>query len=172
MKSVKLADNELAQMRVFYEQELEKTLHRLEHITTRLERLGGDAPQIAINIANVGAVAAGSNGSATAAAPASKSRKRPGPKSVWGNFIIKRLRQVNRPITYDQMVLDAIAFMKIPDDKHKNARQSIINSAFRLRNVHKKIETVSKKGKRGKYLCLRQWFDTDGQLKKEYVSML
>ena len=74
--------------------------------------------------------------------------KKRGPKSVWGNFILRRLRQCDRPLSYSELVRDAMVLNNIPADREKNAKASVLNAAFRLRNTLKKIDTVGLPGKK------------------------
>ena len=83
-----------------------------------------------------------------------KAPKKRGPKSVWGAFIVKRLRARNRPMSYDELIADAMSIHKIPDERHASAKASILNSAFRLRTVHGKIVTVGRPGKKDKLVVL------------------
>ena len=49
MKTLKLPDTDHAEMRQFYEEELDKTLRRLQHIKSILEKIGtGQSVQIQI----------------------------------------------------------------------------------------------------------------------------
>jgi hypothetical protein len=50
------------------------------------------------------------------------------------------------------------------------ARASILNSAFRLRTVHGKIETVGRAGRKEKLIVLTKWLQEDGALKPDYAK--
>jgi hypothetical protein len=96
-----------------------------------------------------------------------RSKKR-GPKSVWGNFILRRLRQADRPVSYAEMIRDAMVLHNLPESKRKNARASILNAAFRLRAIHEKIDTVGEDGKKEKYLVMSKWLDENKSLLAPY----
>ncbi|MGB1481619.1 MAG: hypothetical protein ACPG66_09640 [Flavobacteriales bacterium] len=97
--------------------------------------------------------------------------KKRGPKSVWGAFIQKRLRARNRPMSYEELIDDAMSIYKIPENRKESAKASILNSAFRLRTVHGKIVTLGRPGKRDKMVVLTKWLDKGGALKPEYAQV-
>ena len=95
--------------------------------------------------------------------------KKRGPKSVWGTFIIKRLRARNKPLNYSDLIDDAMAIHKISDDRQDNAKASILNAAFRLRTKEGRIVTVGRNGRKEKLLVLTKWLQEDGTLQAEYA---
>ena len=137
-------------MKRFYEQERGRLSGQLAHVEEMLVKLTGQplSPRRAI---------------AASGLSSSKQRKR-GPKSVWGNFIVKRLRARNRPMTYRELIDDAMAIHHLGPEREASARASILNSAFRLRTVHGRVETIGRAGKKEKYLVLTKWLDQDGML--------
>ena len=94
--------------------------------------------------------------------------KKRGPKSVWGDFILTRLRARNRPMSYDELITDAMSIRKIPETHKKSAKASILNASFRLRTIHGKITTVGRAGKKDKMVVLIKWLQDDGSLKPEH----
>lgn len=141
-------------MKLFYKQEYEQTAARLLHITTTLKRLGVEIPEA---------------GSANTAEPQNKKRKKPGRKSTWELVIMKRMRQLDKPVTYDQLTDEVMAFTRIPPEKRSSTKQAVVNVVFRLRNRDHKLDTFSL-GKREKYIALKNWFDAPGKIKKEYAA--
>ena len=81
-----------------------------------------------------------------------------------------RLRARQKPMSYEELIDDAISINKIPESGHKATRASILNSAFRLRTVHGKIVTVGRKGKKEKLLVLTKWLDEKGILTDPYAK--
>ncbi len=160
----------------FYEEELVKTVSRLEHIKKMLEKLAPGAVTIDVQVKNDLKIAGKTKTTSVRKSPAtpkkSKRKKKPGPKAIWGNYIIKRLRQLDRPITYTELIQDALLFFKLPVSKKEVVRQAIMNSAFRLRNKQGKVTTFRKKGSKEKYIGLKKWFDKDGQLLPEYQKKI
>ncbi len=144
------SQKELQDMKRFYEQERGRLLGQLAHVEEMLVKLTGQ-PLASRRVA------------ATTTLTGSKQRKR-GPKSVWGNFIVKRLRARNRPMTYKELIDDAMAIHRLGPDREASARASILNSAFRLRTVHGRVETIGRAGKKEKFLVLTKWLDQDGML--------
>jgi hypothetical protein len=149
---MEFSQKELQDMKRFYEQERGRLIGQLAHVEEMLVRLTGE-PLPARRSVSI-------HSGAT-------QRKR-GPKSVWGNFIIKRLRARNRPMTYKELIDDAMSIYKLSPDQEGSARASILNSAFRLRTVHGKLETVGRAGKKEKFLILTKWLDNDGMLISPY----
>lgn len=171
---VALSRQELDEMRLAYEQEYVKLKHRLEHVSGVLDRIGSD---VIGTSAPKQRVASGRTRPETSEEKKGrKRRKKRGPKSIWGNFILRRLRQADRPISYAEMIRDAMVLHNLPEAKRKNARASILNSSFRLRAIHGKIDTVGEEGKKEKFLVLSKWLDENGKLvapyDEKYADML
>jgi hypothetical protein len=177
-KKIQFSDRELQNIRGFYEQERIQLSARLQHVEDVLSKLdGGSREQTAVATAEV-----------TATAPARLKPGRPrkmvlpeeakakkagrpkkrGPKSVWGNFILRRLRQCDRPLSYSELVRDAMVMHNLPNAKEKNAKASILNAAFRLRTHLGKVDTVGLPGKKEKFLVLTSWLESEGKLKAPY----
>ena len=146
--------NELQEMKRFYSSERSRLLGQLDHVETMLSKLTGTPlPQ--------------RRGRGAGSFSAVLQKKR-GPKSIWGDFIIKRLRARNRPMTYTELIEDAMAIHHLPAEKEASTRASILNSAFRLRSVHGRVETIGRTGKKERYLILTKWLDADGMLVHPY----
>ena len=67
-------------------------------------------------------------------------------------------------MTYKELIDDAMAIHHLGPERESSARASILNSAFRLRTVHGRVETIGRAGKKEKYLVLTKWLDQDGML--------
>ncbi|MGB1076111.1 MAG: hypothetical protein ACPGYK_07970 [Flavobacteriales bacterium] len=142
-------------MKRFYETERGRLIGQLMHVEQMLEKITGSplSPRQLMK------------GYATR--PTNRPKKR-GPKSIWGNFIVKRLRGRNRPMTYRELIDDAMSIHHLPAEKEGSVRASILNSAFRLRTVHGRVETIGRAGRKEKFLVLTNWLDDDGMLKMPY----
>jgi hypothetical protein len=152
--SMEFDQNELQEMKRFYSGERSRLIGQLNHVEAMLSKLTGSPlpprrGRGAGSLATVG-------------------HKKRGPKSIWGDFIIKRLRARNRPMTYSELIEDAMAIHHLAPDKEASTRASILNSAFRLRSVHGRVETIGRSGKKEKYLILTKWLDSDGMLTHPY----
>ena len=176
--TVTLGASELQQIKSFYEQERIQLAAKLRHVDEVIARLGGSSMAVAeaAPVAPAAAPAKRGPGRPRKAAVDTKAKKsgRPkkrGPKSVWGNFILRRLRQCDRPLSYSELVRDAMVLNNIPADREKNAKASVLNAAFRLRNTLKKIDTVGLPGKKEKFLVLTSWVASEGKLKAPYDKL-
>ena len=189
-KSTTLEASELQQIRSFYEQERIQLVAKLHHVDHIIAKLGGVVSGVVpVAIPDVTAVPAVSPEPAAApkvkrgpgrprkseatVAPAKKAGrpKKRGPKSVWGNFILRRLRQCDRPLSYGELIRDAMVLNNLPQEKEKNAKSSVLNAAFRLRNTLGKVDTVGLPGKKEKFLVLTSWKSEDGSLKAPYQEL-
>jgi len=182
MISIKLNDTEIAEMKQFYQEEFNKTLRRLQHIKKVLEKLGDNQQHIEIKVEQL-APTETDNISTPQEKPAildqepeeeltvTKRKRKSGPKSIWEPLILKRMRQLNRPLSYDELTQEIMVFAKIPAEKRLTVKQAITNVIFRLRNRDKKLDTFSM-GSREKYIALKSWFDDNGDIKKEYKQFL
>lgn len=158
---MKFSNKDLAEMKDFYLEEYEKTAYRLEHIRNILSRIDPDFKgEVPVNVSSI----------ATTKVKKTRTtrKKKPGPKAIWGNYILKRLRQLDKPVTYTEIIKDAMLYFKLGDEKEKAVRQAIMNSAFRLRNKQGKIDTYRKPGSKEKYVGLKKWFNKEGSLLPEY----
>ncbi len=185
--SVQFKDSELQIIRSFYEQEKFQLLSRLQHVEQVLSRMDGGTKAITDGITKPAM--------AVPAVPAQPVRRKPGrprktevvvesktkkagrpkkrgPKSVWGNFILRRLRQCDRPLSYTELVEHAMVMNNLPESKMKNTKASVLNAAFRLRTHLNKIDTVGLPGKKERFLVLKSWMDAAGGLKAPYNKML
>ncbi len=183
--SVQFKDQELKYIRSFYEQERFQLLSRLQHVDQVLSRLSGgqgaitdgrgsmDIP-VVTNAAPLPKRKPGRprkepvEAEAKAAVKKAGRPKKRGPKSVWGNFILRRLRQCDRPLSYAELVRDAMVMHNLPATKEKNAKASILNAAFRLRTHLSKVDTVGLPGKKERFLVLSSWMVEGGGLKPSY----
>lgn len=175
MKTIKLPETDYAGMRRFYQEELDKTLKRLQHIQSVLAQLGDTSVVIDKAILNVTAPDAntfiGETEKNVSAKPKRKYRKKAGRKALWGPIILKRMKQLNRPLTYDELTDEIMTFSNLAPQKREATKQAIINVTFRLRTKEKKVNTFSN-GSRIKYLALNQWFDENGEISEVYRRML
>ena len=146
--------DELQDMKRFYSGERARLMGQLDHVESMLAKLTG-TPLPPRRGRGAGAMSA-------------VLQKKRGPKSIWGSFIIKRLRARNRPMTYTELIEDEMAIHHLPAEKEGSTRASILNSAFRLRSVHGRLETIGRTGKKERYLILTKWLDSDGMLVHPY----
>jgi hypothetical protein len=181
---IKVADTDLSDMRQFYEEELNKTVRRLKHIKSVLDQLGGSGHSIEIQVSSTlpntqhstsrGPGRPPKNGvtriSDTAVAKTKRHKKR-GRKSLWETIILKRMQQLNKPLTYDELTEEVMSLSRLPESKRVSTKQAVINVTFRLRNRDKKLDTFSM-GSREKYLGLSPWFEKTGEIKPEYASKI
>jgi hypothetical protein len=156
MRSLRLTEKELLNMKQFYENELEDTMNKLQHIKKVLKKLGAVVPDIDVSTKGTGQT---------------KLSKR-GRKSKWGAFVKDKLKETQTPMTYEQLVDVAMKEFKIQESKRANTRQAIISSAYRLRNLYGELKTFAMKGSRIKFVALPDWFNTNGRIKNEFSSRI
>ncbi|MFO7933044.1 MAG: hypothetical protein R6U78_03075 [Bacteroidales bacterium] len=180
METIRLPDSELSEMKQFYVEEYERTQKRLEHIKNVLGRMGIKETDLENGMAGIRAEIEGKAKPArgkpaekkgTGVGTARKTKKKKGRKSKWELLIMKRLRQLDRPVTYDELTDEIMTFSKLPESKRKSTKQAVVNVIFRLRNRDQKLDTFSI-GTREKYIALKGWFDEPGKIKKEYADKI
>ncbi|MFO7671810.1 MAG: hypothetical protein R6W31_19280 [Bacteroidales bacterium] len=166
MKTLQIPDNELNEMKQFYLEEYEKANARILHITQVLNRLNVEIPAgVAFEPPLKGTAGIISD-------PLKKeigTKKKPGKKSKWELMVMKRMRQMDKPVTYDQLTDEIMSFNKISPQKRTSTKQAVVNVVFRLRNRDHKLDTFSM-GTREKYIALKNWFDSPGKIRKEYAA--
>lgn len=171
MNTLKLSTEEREAMRSFYQEERSKILSRLNHVQGMLEKIGDKSMNIEINLSGDAPAKfeAEETVTRTESQPKTRKGKKRGPKSVWGSFILKRLQQLDKPMTYNELVDEAMVFFKLSETKRQTVVNAINNSAFRLRKNSERIDTFSAGG-REKYVALTSWFDESGKINKEYLK--
>jgi hypothetical protein len=156
MKSIQISDDEHVEMKKFYLEEYEKATSRLAHITAVLKRLGIEKP------AEEGLTLASTIKRSTP-------KKKPGRKSKWDLIVMKRMRQLDKPVTYEQLTDEIMSFGNMQAEKRTSTKQAVVNVVFRLRNRDHKLDTFSM-GTKEKYIALKSWFEAPGKIRKEYAA--
>ncbi len=191
MDLLKLEEAELLEMRRFYEEELEKTLKRMQHLKGVLDKLGGNFQSIQIIVNQSAEVATAELPVTTVSEELNieegvsdeqekteeetktrkKRKKKTGPKPFWEDAIMDTLRETGKPLTYEELTDHIQASQNFSDDKRTATKQAITNVVFRLRQRGVKLSTFSA-GKKEKYVALKRWFEKDGGIKEEFLNMV
>ncbi len=161
-----LTDEELTELKKSYEKEYIELSRRLEYLRSMLTKAGSTIVKGGVEERQKRLPR---EGTGKRTLPGPRQPKRRGPRSVWGDFIVQRLRKLDRPMSYAEMLEDAMEMHSIPKERRENAKGSILNSAFRLRKTHRAIETVSVPGRKEKFIVLTSWLKSDGNLKATYL---
>jgi hypothetical protein len=167
METFKLPQEELSDMIQFYQEEFDRTARRLIHTASILKRLGVKVPEISVPALQIAATLPDTAGSADQEKP--KTDQKPGRKSKWELLVMKRMRQLEKPVTYEELTDEILTFLKLGPEKRKSTKQAVVNVVFRLRNRDQKLDTFSV-GTKEKYIALKSWFESPGKIKKEYAS--
>lgn len=182
MDTSKFQETELAEMRQLYQEELDKTLKRLAHIKGVLEKLGVKEQVIKIEVNTVETDIAQSkpvpvNIPAEKVVSANpivkrKRKKTTATKSVWEDLLVKRLRALGKPLTYDQITDEVMLFGKIESKDRETIKKTLLNVITRLRRQKKKVDAYYPAGTKDRFIGLKRWFESPGELKPEYKSLL
>lgn len=164
--SVQFSEADFVEMRKFYEAELVNTMARYRHLKSVLEKLGTQVPEMPAAESSTAAPIA--KGSAPATKAKRKRKGKRGRKSIWGDFILRSLKKLDRPMLYSEIVRSAQIEFNIKDEKLKELKAAINQSAFRLRTIHGKIDTIGEAGKKEKHIALKSWYDEKGKLLPQY----
>lgn len=161
---MKLSNQAAQIVKLHYSAEYHKTLKYLKELKQVLEELKdidipvgeNDIPQVIL--ANQEFINNKSNARAlTPKRPYKKRAKKRGRKSKWGDFILKRLRAVNRPLTYDELANHAQVSLTLPSEEYDKTRRALVGAVFQLRNKQNKVKTFPKSNSRDKYVLLIKW---------------
>ena len=109
MKEILLSQEELNVMRHAYEKEYIELSRRVEHLKSVLGKLGSDLPLTTEPVS----IAAPAPVKVAKATKKRGRKKKRGPKSVWGDFIVNRLKSVDRPMSYEEMLKDALVLKNV-----------------------------------------------------------
>ncbi len=115
-ETIVIQESEVAEMQLFYQTELDKTLKRLQHIQGILKKLGyrgAESMNFEVETKTTSAPAPKRKAAPEVEAKPIKAKrgKKRGPSSVWSNFVVNRLTQLAKPLTYDQLVDEALEFI-------------------------------------------------------------
>lgn len=173
---MRLSQETLQRIKLEYQREYALALKRLQDLKFVLDQLNDvPTPKDALQISNFPSAfysesmnpnpAPAPTGSTTSTPRKTKGKR--GRKSVWGKFIITRLKSVQKPLTLDELTNHAIVMMKLDSSRFAKTRQSLVNAVFGLRQKRDVI-TVGVKGTREKVLALPQWLDEHENLLPDY----
>lgn len=164
MDQLKLNAESITEMKSFYQEELTKTLRRLEHINGVLSQLGGKITQVDISFSESNS----SRRKTKISTAKRKYKKKRGPKSKWDKAIIKTIVSAGRPLSYDEITNYLMISEGRDASKRKNTKATVQNTVFRLRH-DKKLRTFSM-GARTKYIAPKTWFESNGEIRAEFKN--
>jgi|GEM_PF-2391802 len=161
-------------MKLHYQQEYSQTVKKLAELKSILEQLTNVDTGMIENYATESLEKDSPQNDRGQASekPKRKYKKKPGRKSVWGKFIISRLKSTRVPLSYDDMTNHAIAIKNLEPTDFEKIRKKIIAAAFVLRSKQDKIDNFAIKGSRTKYMGLKEWFEREGLLKDEFRNKI
>lgn len=152
--------------------EYRATLEQLEHIRQMLERLGEETEGLRYELKMSKNLIDTAAASTFEKALPGEGNKR-GRKSKWGSFIVHRLKQAKRPLSYEDLLNDAIEVFGLSKPGEIDAaRKVIFSTSYRLKGKEDLLRTFGIRGKRGKYVALKQWCTDGGKLQKKYAEMM
>lgn len=181
-----LTDRSLQKIKLHYTEEYHKTLGKLKELESILEELGDVEvsnkdfsvlevePDNTVKQVNLEIVQedAPIHIEKPIKRPYKKRLKKRGRKSVWGNFVLKRLKSTQKPLSYDDLANHAIVLLKEDKSDFAKIRKSIIGAVFNLRTKQEKVATIPKDGTRNKYVLLKSWVDQDNKMLPEFKNKL
>jgi hypothetical protein len=172
---LELNEDEIIEMKRFYIAQYDKAVRELDHIKNVLNKLGADTSSLQATPKPESHTRFLKHASMISPeqieAHSERKKGTRGRKSLWGNFILNLLKELDRPLSYTQIINEAMSRFNLPDSKTKNVKQAITNSAFRLRVINHKIDTYGLPGKKERFLCLIDWFD-NGELSDDMKNKL
>ncbi|AZQ44408.1 hypothetical protein [Nonlabens ponticola] len=176
MSDIKISEEIAIKMKLHYQQEYSETLKKLSELKSVLDQLSevdsGITDNFVVDIPEVSPQNDRGQRPKTKAEPKRKYKKKPGRKSIWGKFILSRLKSTQTPLSYDDMASHAIAIKNIDPTHFDKVRKKIIAAAFVLRSKQGKIDTYAIKGSRTKYMGLREWFEREGLLQQNFIDKI
>lgn len=153
------SSSDLNEMRLFYQEELDKTVKRLQHIKNVLTSIGVSAVH---HIENAYSDLVSHEKKASV-----KTRKsKRGPKAKWEGMIMDILKKLDRTLTYEELTSEIMKQEGLEESKRANTKTAIAAVISRLKK--RKIRAFSA-GIKEKYIGLSRWFDENGQIKRGYM---
>ncbi len=167
---MKLPIETLRQIKLDYQRQYNETAARLQELKSVLDELSDisleiEVPEMETQIKSAAPI--------PDPKPKKKTKKRKGKrgrKSVWGKFVLSRLRSVNRALTLDELTNHAIVTMKLDPKSFGETRVSLRSAVYSLQKRYNKVVALPIKGSREKLIALPGWLDEKGKLKEAYSS--
>ncbi len=172
MADYKISEEVAVKMKLHYQQEYSQTLEKLAELKSILDQLNGVETSGLETYSQNETRSPEEKSSKTEKTSKRKYKKKPGRKSIWGKFILSRLKATSTPMSYDDMTSHAIAIKNLDPTTFEKVRKKIIAAAFVLRTKQDKIDNFAIKGSRTKYMGLKDWYEREGLLKEQYKSKI
>lgn len=178
MADYKISEEIAVKMKLHYQQEYSQTLEKLAELKSVLDQLasvdtGYNDLSSTVEVPEVSPQNdRGQRPDVKQTPPKRKYKKKPGRKSIWGKFILSRLKATRVPLSYNDMTSHAIAIKNLEPTEFEAIRKKIIAAAFVLRSKQDKIDNFAIKGSRTKYMGLKDWYEREGLLKEEYRTKI
>ena len=178
MADYKISEEIAVKMKLHYQQEYSQTLEKLTELKSVLDQLshvdiGYDEKNSSpLNIPEVSPQNDRGQRQDADQTTKRKYKKKRGRKSIWGKFILSRLKATNTPLSYDDMTSHAIAIKNLDPADFDSIRKKIIAAAFVLRSKQDKIDNYAIKGSRTKYMGLKEWYEREGLLEEKYRTKI
>ena len=166
--TISLTEEEMIRMRAFYEQEYVALSNKMSEVRAILSKLGVSTADIGNPVTPSIAIVSAPAKARVADKKTRKYKKKRGPKPRWTKFILQQLKEADRPMTYAELIRNAMVVMHKQDGERPKVKAAVLNAAFRLRNKEFKIDTIGQDGKKGVLIVSKSWVGEDGKLLSPY----
>lgn len=190
MKKISLTKTETQHLRSIYQDELNKAIKRIEHLSAILKKLDADftPPEIPIIEETGKAIAQFKISSAkkiakkTSAKPkiehakTKTTRKKRKPikrgsgksKVKWNDFVINTLAKIEKPVKSSEITNEAVVAFKTKEADIPRVKQAVSVALSKLVTTENKLIANKLEGTREKEYGLKEWYDDKGNLLQEF----
>lgn len=190
MKKISLTKTEAQHLRSIYQDELNKAIKRIEHLSAILKKLDADftppevpmieEPKKTIVLPKVSS--AEKLAKKTSAKPkieqvkAKATRKKREPikrgrgksKVKWNDFVINTLAKIEKPVKSSEITNEAIVAFKTKEADIPRVKQAVSVALSKLVTTEQKLIASKLEGTREKEYGLKEWYDDKGNLLQKF----
>lgn len=186
MKKITLTKAEAQHLREIYQDELNKSIKRIEHLSAILKKLDVDftPPEVPIieakgkvvsqpKISSVEKSAKEISAKSKTEQPktkATRNKKKPIKKGSgrskvrWNDFVLDAIAKIERPVKSSELTNEAVIAFKTKEADVPRVKQAVSVALSKLVTTEKKLIANKLEGTREKEYGLKEWYDDKGAL--------
>ncbi|MDD2279753.1 MAG: hypothetical protein PHD06_01720 [Bacteroidales bacterium] len=190
MKKISFTKSEVQNLRDIYQDELNKAIKRIEHLSAVLEKIDAnfEAPAVPV-IEEIKKTIA-----KPVVSPVKKSAKKISPKPKleqakpavtrkkrkpikrgsgkskiqWNDFVLDTIAKIKKPVKSSDLTNEAVVAFKAKEADVPRLKQAVSVALSKLVTTEKKLIAKKLEGSREKMYGLKEWYDDKGNLLKDF----
>lgn len=190
MKKISFTNSEVQHLRDIYQDELNKAIKRIEHLSAVLEKIDANFESAAVPVieeikkaiakpvilpVKKSAKKISTKPKLEQAKPAVTRKKRKlikrgsGKSKVqWNDFVLDTIAKIKKPVKSSDLTNEAVVAFKAKDVDVPRLKQAVSVALSKLVTTEKKLIAKKLDGSREKMYGLKEWYDDKGNLLKDF----